>query len=550
MPASAAASPLTTADTVLTGARVHTLDPARPWAEAVAIKGGRIAAVGDARDVRDWRGAATEVVDLAGATLTPGLVDGHSHPVWGVEMATGLDLSDVRDLDELRTSLARAARALGPGEWLTGWGLDHNVFGGRPVHRDLIEDALGGAPALLRLYDGHSALAGGRALAAAGIDGPREFAQRASVVCDPDGRPTGHLVEHAAMELLTPAVPRASAAERRTRLLALLDEMAAAGLTGAHVMDLENDGVPELLSGIEADGGVLPLRLRLAPWCMPGIDKEGLDHLVELQRLRGRHWRVGGVKFFMDGTVEGGTAWLEHADCHGQGTEAFWPDPAAYTHAVHHLARAGVRTATHAFGDAAVRHVLDTVELLGDDGMRARYRHRIEHIETVPAEQLPRFARLGVAASMQPTHTAYTRADHTDAWSRRVGEERAGRAWRCRDLRDAGAGLVLGSDWPIAHHDPRQVLATARLRRPAGRPDVAPVTPGQALTGLMALEGCTSHAALAVGEEHQAGRIAPGYRADLTALAVDPVTAPADELGTAEVRLTMTGGHITHRTTG
>ncbi|MFG2830621.1 amidohydrolase [Streptomyces sp. NPDC048434] len=544
-----AAPSRTTADTVLTGARVRTLDPARPWAEAVAVKDGRIAAVGDGRDVRDWRGAATEVIDLAGATLTPGLVDGHSHPVWGVEIATGLDLSGIRDLDGLRSALATAARALAPGGWLTGWGLDHNVFGERPLHHALIEDALGGAPAVIRLYDGHSALVSGRALAAAGIDGPRTFAQRASVVCDADGRPTGHLVEHAAMDLLKPVLPGASAADRRARLLTLLDEMAAGGLTGAHVMDLESADVPGLLAGIEADGE-LPVRLRLAPWCMPGTDKEGLDHLIELQRLRGRHWRVGGVKFFMDGTVEGGTAWLEHADCHGQGTEALWPDPDAYTHAVHRLARAGVRTATHAIGDAAVRHVLDTVELLGADRVPARHRHRIEHIETVPREQLPRFARLGVAASMQPTHTAYTRADHTDAWSLRVGEERAGRAWRCRGLRDAGAVLVLGSDWPIAHHDPRQVLATARLRRPAGRPDIAPVTPDQALTGLMALEGCTSHAALAVGEETEAGRIAPGFRADLTALAVDPVTAPADEVGTAPVRLTMTGGRITYRAVG
>ncbi|MFF2925804.1 amidohydrolase [Streptomyces celluloflavus] len=545
----AASSPLTTADTVLTGARIRTLDPRRPWAEAVAVKDGTIVAVGDERDVRDWRGAATEVIDLAGATLTPGLVDGHSHPVWGVEMSTGLDLSDCRDLDGLRTALAAAARALPPGGWVTGWGLDHNVFGDRPIHRDLIEDVLGGAPAFLRLYDGHSALADGRALAAAGIDGPREFAQRASVVCDDSGRPTGHLVEHAAMDLLLPVLPRPSAADRRARLLALLGEMAAAGLTGAHVMDLQDPDALHLLAGIEADAD-LPLRLRLAPWCMPGVDADGLDHLVALQRLTGRRWRVGGVKFFMDGTVEGGTAWLERADCHGQGTEAFWPDPAAYTRAVHHLDRAGVRTATHAIGDAAVRHVLDTVEALGADRAPGRYRHRVEHIETVPDEQLPRFAALGVAASMQPTHTAYTRADHTDAWSQRVGTERAERAWRCRDLRDAGAVLVLGSDWPIAHHDPRQVMATARLRRPAGEPGTAPVTPGQALTGLMALEGCTSHAALTAGEEAVAGRIAPGYRADLTALGVDPVTAPADELGTAPVRLTMTGGRITHRAVG
>ncbi|MFI7103630.1 amidohydrolase [Streptomyces sp. NPDC050161] len=546
MPSAPATPAPAAADTVLTGARVRTLDPARPWATAVAVQDGRITAVGDEGDVRDLRGPATKVIDLGGATLTPGFVDGHSHPVWGVDMATGTDLSGCRGLDDLRAALAAAARELRPGQWVTGWGLDHNVFGDRPVHRDLIEDALGGAPAFLRLYDGHSALASGAALAAAGIEGPRTFTQRASVVCDDHGRPTGHLVEHAAMDLLLPVVPRPSAAERRTRLLAALDEMAAAGLTGAHVMDLQSPDAVQLLDGIEAEGH-LPLRLRLAPWCMPGIGTEGLDHLVALQQQGGRQWRVDGVKFFMDGTIEGGTAWLERPDCHGEGTEAFWPDPAAYTHAVHHLARAGVRTATHAIGDAAVRHVLDTVELLGDTGAQGRHRHRIEHIETVPTDQLARFAALGVVASMQPLHTGYTRADHTDAWSQRVGTERAGRAWRCRDLRDAGAVLVLGSDWPIAHHDPRATLAAARLRRPAGELGTAPVTPEQALTGLMALEGLTSHAALAAGEEAQAGRIAPGFRADLTALAVDPVTAPADDVAAAPVRLTMSGGRVTHR---
>ncbi|MDI3386231.1 amidohydrolase [Streptomyces sp. B-S-A8] len=536
---------MSAADTVLTGARVRTLDPARPSATAVALKDGRIAAVGDAADVRDWRGAHTEVVDLGGATLTPGLVDGHSHPVLGLEMATGLDLSGCRDLDALRATLADAARTAAPGAWVLGYGLDHNTFGGRPVHHALIDPALGGVPAFLRLYDGHSALASGPALDAAGIDGPREFTQRAQVVCDADGRPTGHLVEPAAMDLMQPVLPAEDASVRRSRLLKLLRDMAATGLTGAHVMDLEGVGVLGLLAGCEEEAGALPVRLRIAPWCMPGTDKGGLDHLVELQRERGRHWRVGGVKFFMDGTVEGGTAWLEHADCHGQGTEAFWPDPAAYTAAVHHLAHAGVRTATHAIGDAAVRHVLDTVEQLTDP--QARALHRIEHIETVPTGQLGRFAQLGVTASMQPTHTAYTRADHTDEWSKRVGEERAGRAWRCRDLRDAGATLTLGSDWPIAHYDPREVLATARLRRLPGRPEVPPVLAGQALTGLMALEGYTSHAARAAGEQDISGRIAPGHRADLTAFTVDPVAAPADELAEAPIALTVTGGEIVHR---
>lgn len=166
-------------------------------------------------------------------------------------------------------------------------------------------------------------------------------------------------------------------------------------------------------------------------------------------------------------------------------------------------------------------------------------RHRIEHIETVPDDELKRFAALGVIASMQPPHTAYTRADHGDEWSKRLGPDRAGRAWRCRDLRDAGAVLALGSDWPIAHHDARGVLAIARS--PLGA-----AAAGPALTGLMALEGMTSHAALAAGEQRVAGRIAAGFRADRTAFTLDPVDTAPDELAQAPIRLTMSGARITH----
>ncbi|WP_042416817.1 amidohydrolase [Streptacidiphilus anmyonensis] len=527
-------------DIIVLAARVHTLSPGAAPVTAVAVKDGLISAVGDAADARAWRGPGTEVVDLGDATLAPGLTDGHSHPVLGLEMATGVDLSAVRDLDGLHAALAGAERVDG---WVVGWGLDHNVFAGRPVHRQHLEAALGpDTPAFVRLYDGHSALVSGAALRIAGLDGPREFAQRALVVCDTDGAPTGHLIEHAAMDLVVAVMPRRPLAERRETLLALLSGMAATGLTGAHVMDAGGD-VLELLRGVE-DGHELPLRLRLAPWCMPGTDKEGLEELVALQREAGRNWLVGGVKFFMDGTVEGGTAWLEHPDCHGQSRDSFWLDPEAYTAAVHRLHAAGVRTATHAIGDAGVRHVLDTVEALGADG---RMRHRVEHIETLPYDQAVRFRQTGVIASMQPTHSAYTRADHTDQWSLRLGRERAERAWICRTLRDSGAVLALGSDWPIAHFDARGILAYAQLRRHAGA-DTPPVAPDQALTPLMALEGYTTHAALAAGEPDTTGRIAPGLRADLTAFTLDPLTTEPDELAETAVPLTMSHGKVTHRT--
>ncbi|MFD7645188.1 amidohydrolase [Kitasatospora sp. NPDC059795] len=526
-------------DIIVLARTVHTLDAAHPAVTAVAVENGLIAAVGDAADARDWAGPGTETIDLGDAVLVPGLVDGHSHPAFGLELSDGVDLSDVQDLDALRAALARAERLDG---WVLAWNLDHNVFGGRPVHRALIEDVLGPeVPAFVRLYDGHSALATGAALRAAGITGPREFAQRATVVCDPDGTPTGHLIEHAAMDLVDAVLPSRPLAERRDALHELLLEMAAGGLAGAHVMDAGGD-ILDLVRAIEADRH-LPLRLRIAPWCMPGASAADLRQLADLQGESGRNWLVGGVKLFMDGTVEGGSAWLERPDCHGEGTAALWLDPAEYTDVVRRLDAYGVRTATHAIGDAGVRHVLDTIAGLP---YTARGRHRIEHIETLGDEQARRFAELGVHASMQPTHSAYTRADHTDAWSTRLGVERAERAWICRTLRDTGATLALGSDWPIAHHDPRGVLAYAQLRRHAGT-DTAPVVPEQALTALMALEGYTTHAARAAGEFDRTGRIAPGLRADLSAFALDPLTAPADEFATSTVPLTMSGGVVTNR---
>lgn len=415
---------------------------------AMAVSGGRITALGDDRRIRALADASTEVIDLKGAVVTPGLVDGHLHPVSGAELTHGLDLSACTDLDEVRAALAGEVRSLAPGAWLHGWGLDPNAFGDRPVETAALSPVLDGVPALLQMFDAHSMLARPRALELAGVDGPRTFAQAAEVVCDDTGRPTGLLLEDAACELVERAAPRPTHAERRARLATALRGMAAAGLTGGHAMDANGES---LALYAESDAaGELPLRLRVAPWCRPGADAGALRALIAQQGAGGALWRTEGVKLFMDGTIDNGTAWLERPDCHGESTHAFWPDPAAYTHVIGELHRAGVPTATHAIGDAAVRHALDAVEKARAAGERA-VRHRIEHIETVPDDALARFVELGVIASMQPTHCCdFTRADHTDNWSRRLGEERASRAWRCRDLWDSGATVVLGSDWPIA----------------------------------------------------------------------------------------------------
>ncbi|MEY9875351.1 putative amidohydrolase YtcJ [Streptacidiphilus sp. MAP12-33] len=534
-------------DLVLLSARL--LDPATGAflpQTALAAAHGAIVGLGDDREIRALAGPATTVVDLRGAVVTPGLVDGHLHPVSGAERTRGVDLSGCTDLDGARAALAAAARALAPGAWLRGWGLDPNSFGDQPVAAASVGPVLEGVPALLDLFDGHSQLASVRALELAGVDGPRRFEQAAEIVCDAAGRPTGLLLEDAACEVVEAAAPKATRDEVRDATAEVLRRMAASGLTGGHVMDAGGDSLA--IYGELEERGELAVRLRVAPIAQPGTDERAVGRLIRQQGTGGTLWQVAGVKLFMDGTIDNGTAWLEQPDCHGQSTHAFWPEPEAYSRVVAQLHAAGVPTNTHAIGDAAVRHVLDSVA-----GARAAHpeggavRHRVEHIETVPDDTVARFAELGVTASMQPTHCCeYTRADHTDNWSRRLGEERASRAFRCRDLWDAGVRVVLGSDWPIAPFPPLGVMAGARHRRP-GDLSLPPHGPEQALTPLQALQGYTLNPAWVAGDEDRAGRIALGHRADLTVFADNPLTVPDAELAALPVLLTVLAGHPTHR---
>ncbi|AEV83888.1 amidohydrolase [Actinoplanes sp. SE50] len=520
------------ADLILMADRIHTLTPGiRPT--AVAVAGGRITALGDRADVRDWRGPGTRIIDVGTATITPGLVDGHTHPVHGIGLTRGLDLSGVHTLAGLKDALRSASSVCAaPDGWLEGWGLDPDAFKGAPLTAAPLIEVLGPhVPVFLRFFDAHSALVSPRAL---DIAGPAARSH-AGVVRDADGQPTGCLLELEAVETVRAVLPPDPPGTRLRRLRELLTRMAASGLTAANAMDFEEDSLA-LFRALE-DAGDLPMRWRCAPLVTPGAD---LADIVAKQRLHGRRWQVEGAKFMIDGTVDGGTAWLDEPDSLGESTASIWPDPGEYAAAARHLAGHGVPTVSHAIGDAGIRYALDTVGRLP----RQRVPHRIEHLETMPGDLIGRFAALDVTASMQPTHcTHHTRADHTDNWSRRLGKLRADRAFRARDLRDSGARLVLGSDWPIAPFDPRGILAAARLRRPAGAVDTSPVLPAQGLTARMALEGYTSQAAEAAGIG-DSGRIAAGCRADFSVFELDPLGVDADEFAESAVVMTVVEGDV------
>jgi predicted amidohydrolase YtcJ len=425
----------TTAELIVVADRVHTMNPGRPHAQAVAIRDGLITGIGDRDDVRQWRGAGTEVVDLGAATITPGLVDGHIHPVLGLGLTQGADLSAVGSVPELIRAL-RAAQRADPGEWVLGWGLNPNVFGTDRITAEPLVEALGDVPALVVLFDAHSAIATPAALKRAGIDGPREFDGAAEVVCDSRGVPTGHLLELPAYELVSGVLPAQSPATRRARLADLLRAMAATGLTAGNAMDFDGDS--EQVVGGLAQEIDLPLRLRFAPMCMPGATRGFLDHVIEQQRLGGRRWAVDGVKFMIDGTIDGGTAWLEHADSHGESAAPFWPEPQAYTEAARYFAAAGVPTVTHAIGDAADPGAAPDRAHRDDPGRPAgpvpglgRHRQHAAHPlhplhERRPQRQLVGAARHGAGQSRVPLPRPARRRGTARARFRL-----AGRAVRC-----------------------------------------------------------------------------------------------------------------------
>lgn len=532
---------------IIVGARVHRLDPDAdpgpdaPVAEAVAVADGLIAAVGSAHEVRALAGPDTRVLERDDATIVPGLVDAHSHPILSLDVARGTSLDGIADPETLLAVLEAGRDALADGEWFVGWGLDPNVFSGDPIGNGILHSAFGAdRPAFVTLFDAHSAIASDAALALAGITAPSRFDDGASIADDGTGRPSGHLIEFTAMRFVQDVMPVRSVPERAAELLALLRAMAAAGITETHVLDMQAADTIALLEAAEAQEE-LPVRLRISPWCEPTSTDEDVERLLGLQGRHGRQWRIEGIKFFIDGTVEGGTAWLDSPDTRGEGLASFWADAGAYARRIRFFHDHGVPTATHAIGERGAFVVAETLAALPSTGVQ----HRIEHLESVTDETIALIGRAGIATSMQPTHcTHYVRADGGDEWSRRLGADRAAHAWRTRDVRDAGAVLALGSDWPIAPFPPLTIMADAQLRRRAGRTGAVPVGLVQGLTAQEALEGYTTHAHRSIGGT--GGAIREGERADLVVLDVDPLTVVPDVLAGGRVLLTVRDGRVTH----
>lgn len=533
-------------DIIIHNARIRPMDDADAalaTAKAVAIDEGEIVQIGSSDEIMRTATGTTEVIDAQGATLTPGLIDSHMHPVWGAELAVGLDFGGVTSLETVRQMVREAAAKLPTDAWIRGWNLDYKAFSDG-IHGSLLDEAAGGRPLFILFYDLHTGLANAVAMEIAGVDGSEEFSDAGVVVIDDDGVPTGELREMSAYMLLTEAAPVDEQSKVLDTIASILQESASTGITSAAVMDGQ-DRTLELLDALEARDGGLPIRLHVALWHQPGDGDELVDHRIKLLGKTGRHYRVSMIKMFIDGVIDSGTAWLHSPDSQGDGTRSFWKSTERYADVAARYHRAGFQLATHSCGDAGVAEAMQVYSVFGTKAANGS-RHRIEHLETLTDSDVQQLAHTDTIASMQPLHMQWREADYSDPWTKRLGPERAHRSFRTQDLIEAGVHVCLGSDWPVAEQDPRVGMAWARLRRTPGDVEAPVFEPEQRLTATQALWGYTRWAADALGRP-DLGRIQPGARADLVLWSNDPVDVDADELVNLPVQLTILDGLIVHR---
>ncbi len=540
------------ADLILAGGRVYTVEAARPWAEAVAVRGGRIARVGKEAEVRALAGPRTRILDLKGRLVLPGLIDSHTHFLDGSLGLEQVDLTDATTLPAIQERIRRYVADHPDEPWILGFGWLYSTFpGGLPDRKDL--DAVESRrPVFLYSYDGHSAWASGKALEAAGVTAatPQLRASQGEVVKDPKtGRPTGALKE-GAMALVERVVPKPSHDRKLAALEKGLRLAARLGLTS--VQNCSGGEEEIALYDDLAGSGRLTLRTSTAfpmpdsPALLTDATVAKIVAISEAHRDN-RFVRAGTVKFFADGVVESKTAAMLEPYANDRTTRGVpHYDGRQIAAMVRKVDEAGLQIYIHAIGDAAVRMSLDALGEAARAHPGRRRRHRIEHIETIAVTDIPRFGSLGVLASMQPFH-AYPEPNLETVWARNVGPERVQRAFAWNSLALAGARLVFGSDWPVVTLDPMAGIRNAVLRQDTqGRPEGGWV-PAERITLEQAVAAYTINGAFASFEEEAKGSIKEGKLADLVVLSQDIFTIPPQDIHTTKVLLTLVGGREVYR---
>jgi len=535
-----------TADLVLTGGHVHTVDPALPRAEGVAVAGERIVAVGSALDVADWIGPRTRVVDLAGRLLLPGFQDAHVHPTTG-----GMDLleCDVREhLGRRETLAAIAAYAAAHPEkaWIIGSGWYMGDFENGTPRREDLDAIMADRPAFLPNRDGHSSWVNSRALELAGIDATTPDPPDGRIERDPDGTPTGTLHEGAAA-LVERLIPSHTDTD--------WDEAFLAGQAYLHRFGITawQDAIvtPTTLAIYRraADSGRLTARVEAALWWERDRGGEQVDEFLAVSRsLPPGLLRANSVKLMLDGVAETFTASMvdPFLDASGEPTTnrgIDFIDPDELRGHVTRLDAAGLQPHFHALGDRAVRNALDAVEAARAANGMTDTRPHLAHIQVVHPDDLPRFAALGAVANAQPLWACHD--PQMDVLTIPfLGTERATWQYPFASLLRSGARLAMGSDWSVSTPDPLVEIEVAvnRLLRHPLIDDPAPFLPAERITLEQAIHGFTLGSAYVNHLDDDTGSITVGKLADLAVVDRDLFAPDAGPIGDARVLATFVGG--------
>jgi predicted amidohydrolase YtcJ len=543
------------ADLVLTGGKIRS--PAHPsgFVQALAVRGGLIQAAGTDEEIRQVTGPGTRVVELRGRLALPAFGDAHVHAVAGGLESLRCNLLGLHTRPDTLAAVAAYCAGLGPDAWVLGGGWTMSAFpGGLPTAADL-DPVTGGRPAFLPNRDHHSAWVNTAALERAALDARTPDPPDGRIERDEAGRPTGALHD-GAMRLVADHVPAASPAELRAGLLAAQAHLHSLGITrfqDACVGAAAELGIPDVFDTYRqaAEDGVLTCHVVGALWWDRGRGLGQIDDLLARRERAGQgRFRATTVKLMLDGVCETFTAAMSapYVGRHGERGRLFI-DPDPLREATGRLAAEGFQLHFHAIGDRAVSTALDALAALPAKQRQAA-RHHIAHLQFIAPQDMGRFRALDAVANFQPLW-ACNEPQMEELTLPFVGEERAAWQYQIGSLARGGTRIAFGSDWPISSADPLQEMHVAvnrvkseSLGRP-GEPECAdPFLPAQAITMDDAIGAFTSGVDWVNHEEHAAGTLVPGRRADVAVLDQDLYAIPAGDIGGTSVVMTVASGNV------
>jgi predicted amidohydrolase YtcJ len=531
------------ADLLLTGGAVYTVDDARSVHEAVAVKDGRIAAVGPAAELAHLAGSTTRVVDLEGRTVLPGFQDAHLHPLDGGLLAIVCNLHETEAAAECLEVIGRYAAEHPERDWISGDGWSMDFFPGGNPDKERLDAVVADRPVYLENRDGHTAWVNSRALELAGITAGSSDPADGRIERGADGEPSGALHE-GAMGLVGDLVPEPTQEEWEQALLNAQAQLHALGITAWQDASVK----PETLAAYRsvAGRGALTMRVEGNLLWVRARGEDQIDDLVAMreQATVGR-LRIRGAKIFQDGVLENFTGALLEPYVGTDNLGLGMHEPEELARMVTLLDAHGFQVHIHTIGDRAVRESLDAFEAAQRANGRRDARHHLAHIQLVHPDDQPRFAELGVVANAQPYWAATSRYV-TELTLPFIGEERGRYHYPFGSLHQAGATLAFGSDWTVSTADPLPQIEVAVTRVEHPNRDTEPLLPEEALDLETAVAAFTRGSAYVNFLEDETGTIEPGKLADLVVVDRDLFDPGASQVGDACVLLTLSEGEAVY----